>query len=480
MSSTRKNALYNVAYRMFSIFLPLLTAPYLSRVAGQAGVGVYEYAWSISYVFCLVGMLGLENYGVRAIARVKDDREALKRTFTQIWKMQLLVAGVTLLAWMVYVAFIAGEERLISLHLTLMSVSCLVNLDWCLMGLGEFKPIALRNTAVKLMGAAAVFLLVKGPEDLWVYALVWSLTTLIGCLSCWWNLRGRVKWVAVPWREALRHLGPCALLFTSVIAVSVYRQMDKVMVGAMAGMAQNGLYASAEKIIYCLSGFISAIGTVMLPKATRMASQGKKEALRAHLRDTMDLMLCMTGALAFGVAAVAQDFAPLFFGEAFAESGTLMIPLAFTLMMIGWANVIRTQWILPHGRDAILIQSVCAGAAVNLMANSLLIPRLGAMGAVIGTLMAELAVPVVQCLRLRGELEWRKYLLPLARYSLLGGAMLLMVCGADALLPFGGWGALAIEVMLGAAVYGAGTLLIWKCTGNRAALALLRRGKKES
>lgn len=473
--STRKNALYNVAYRMFSIFLPLLTAPWLSRVAGQAGVGLYEYAWSISYVFCLVGMLGLENYGVRAIARVKEDQAELNRVFSQVWRMQLLVAGVTLLVWFGYVFLVAGEERGIALALSLMSVSCLVNLDWCLMGLGEFKPIALRNTAVKLMGAASVFLLVKGPEDLWLYALVWSLTTFLGCLSCWGSLRGRVKLIAVPWQEALRHLAPCAMLFTSVIAVSVYRQMDKVMVGAIAGMEQNGLYASAEKIIYCLSGLISAIGTVMLPKATRMVSQGRMEELKKHLASTMDLILCMTSALAFGVAAVAEDFAPLFFGEDFAAAGPLMVPLAFTLLTIGWANVIRTQWILPHGLDKLLILSVCTGAAVNLLGNSLLIPRLGAMGAVIGTLMAETAVPVVQYLRLRRELEWKPYLISLVRYGALGGVMLVLVRIADALLPFDGWAALALQVCLGAAVYGAGALLMWKMTGNRAALRLLRR-----
>ena len=57
--STRKNALYNVAYRVFSVLLPLVTAPYLSRTVGPEGVGLYSYAWSISYVFVLVGMLGL-------------------------------------------------------------------------------------------------------------------------------------------------------------------------------------------------------------------------------------------------------------------------------------------------------------------------------------------------------------------------------------------------------------------------------------
>ena len=335
------------------MLLPLVTAPYLSRVVGTEGVGLYGYSWAVSYVFVLIGLLGLENYGPREIARVRDDRDALNRTFSAIWKMQRLVAGVTLLVWLVYVFFIAGEEKIISLNLTMMSVSCLVNLDWCLMGLDEFKPIALRNTAVKLLAAAAVFLFVRKPEDLWVYAFVWSLSTLLGCLSCMFSLRGKVTPVKVTWKEALKHLAPCALLSISVIAVSVYRQMDKVMIGALADMAQTGLYENSEKIILCLSGFISAIGTVMLPKVSRMTRMKQMDAVKRHIRLSMELVMCMVCAMAFGLAAVAVNFAPLFYGDDFAYSGTLMMPLAFTLLSIGFANVIRTQWVLPQGRDTI-------------------------------------------------------------------------------------------------------------------------------
>lgn len=66
--NTRKNTLYNVAYRVFSMLLPLVTAPYLSRIVGTEGVGLYGYSWAISYVFVLIGLLGLENYGPREIA----------------------------------------------------------------------------------------------------------------------------------------------------------------------------------------------------------------------------------------------------------------------------------------------------------------------------------------------------------------------------------------------------------------------------
>ena len=464
--STKKNAAYNVGYRLFSVLLPLVTAPYLSRTVGREGVGLYSCAWSYSYIFCLIGMLGLNDYGVRAIARVRDRREELERTFSEIWQMQLLVAGATLLLWFGYVFLFAGEERVIAFHLTMMSVSCLVSFDWCLMGLDLFRPIALRNTLIKSIAAVCVFLFVKGPKDLWIYAFAWSLSTLLGNLSCISSLRGRVKYHRVPMADSLRHLAPCAVLFISVIAVSVYRTMDKVMVSKIAGMEQNGLYENAEKIIYCLSGFISAIGTVMMPKISHMQEQGQMDAIRAHIDKSMNLVICMVCAMAFGVAAVADRFAPLFYGADFRYSGTLMVPLAFTLMLIGFANVIRTQWILPQGRDDIFVKSVCTGAVVNLVANICLIPSLQSMGAVIGTLLAEASVPLVQFMILRKELPYKQYLGYVLVYSGIGGGMLLAVRGIGTLLPADSWIGLGIQTAAGILAFGLLTVAYWKISGR--------------
>ena len=464
--NTRKNAGYNVAYRMFSVFLPLVIAPYLSRTVGTDGVGLYSKAWSISYIFCLIGMLGLNDYGVRTVARVQDDKAELNRTFSAVWQMQLMVAGATLLIWLGYVLWFAGEEKTIAFHLTMMSVSCLCSFDWCLMGLGLFKPIALRNTAVKILATACVFIFVRGKDDLWIYALAWSLSTLLGNLSCAAMLRGKVRYRPVPLQESLKHLKPCAVLFISVMAVSIYRTMDKVMVSVIAGVAENGLYENAEKVIYCLSGFISAIGTVMMPKIAHMQKKGETEKISRHIERSMDLIICMVSAMAFGVAAVADRFAPLFFGEDFRYSGTLMVPLAFTLIMIGFANVIRTQVVLPQERDHIFVKSVCCGAAVNLIANACLIPVMDSMGAVIGTLLAEMTVPVVQYLILRRELPYRRYRADVGAYAVIGGIMLLCVRGVGKLLPRENWLNLGIQTAAGIAVYGVMCLIYWKAFGR--------------
>ena len=473
--STKKNVAYNVAYRIFSVLLPVITAPYLSRVVGKAGVGMYSEAWTVSELFCLVGMLGLADYGVRTVAQVRDDREKLDRTFSGIWQMQLIVSVVMLLAWAGYAA-IAGEGQPIALALIPASIACLVNLEWCLMGLDLFRPLALRSTFVKLAAAAAIFAFVRQKSDLWIYGLAWGGSSLISNISCLFCLRGRIRYTRVPLRESLTHLKPCAVLFVSVIAINVYRSMDKVMVSLISGVAENGLYDNAEKIIYCLSGFISAIGTVMMPKISNLIRRGETERVRVHLDTTMNLMLCMVTAMAFGVASLAKEFAPLFYGSDFAYSGRLMIPLAFTLIMIGFGNVIRTQWIIPCGKDRIFVRSVCIGALVNLAVNALLIPRMGSMGAVIGTLLAELLSPLLQSVAVRGDLPFGRYLKYLAVYCGIGGIMLLCVRLLVNALPFGGWLSVGVCTAAGAGVYGILTLVYWKATGKNYLRLLLKRG----
>ena len=463
--STRKNAAYNVAYRVFSLLLPLVTAPYLDRVVGKDGVGLYSGAWAWSEIFCLIGLLGLADYGVRTIAQARDGRAKLDRTFSGIWQMQLMMASFALLFWFGYVFLIAGEEKTIALHMTMMSVSCLCNFEWCLMGLDQFKSIALRNTFVKIAAAASAFIFVKSIDDLWIYGFVWSLATLIGNLSCALTLKGKVSYHRVSMKETLKHLRPCAVLFISVAAVSVYRKMDKIMVLYIAGKDQNGLYESAEKIVYCLSGFISAIGTVMMAKVSNLQEKGETEKIARNIDKSMNLIICMVSAMAFGLAAVAERFAPLFYEKA-AASGVLMIPLGFTLIMIGFANVIRTQVVLPQKRDYILVKSVCSGAAVNLIVNACLIRSMGSMGAVVGTLAAELTVPVVQFIILRKELPYKRFMGYVLAYAVIGGIMMVCVRLVAGLLPVNNWVNLGIMTVTGVAVYGVLCLGWWKVSGK--------------
>lgn len=83
MKTENKNFILNAAYQLLTYVFPLITVSYVSRSLGVDNVGIYSYTYSIVYMFMLVAMLGINNYGNRSVAKVRDDKEALSKEFFQ-------------------------------------------------------------------------------------------------------------------------------------------------------------------------------------------------------------------------------------------------------------------------------------------------------------------------------------------------------------------------------------------------------------
>ena len=97
MGEVKKNFIYNIVYQILILLIPLITVPYVSRVLGPSGVGTYSYTYSIVYYFMIFAMLGLNNYGNRSIAKVRDDKEKLSKTFKEIYYMQMITSILMIL-----------------------------------------------------------------------------------------------------------------------------------------------------------------------------------------------------------------------------------------------------------------------------------------------------------------------------------------------------------------------------------------------
>src|SRR5690606_3375453 len=141
---------------------------------------------------------------------------------------------------------------------------------------------------------------------------------------------------------------------------------DKIMITLLSDVVQTGLYENADKIVLIPFSIITALGTVMLPRMSNIMAQGDEEKSKLYIRDSMQFVLCLSVAMMFGLAAVGEIFAPLYFGEAFADSGTLIKWLSPVVVIAAWANVIRTQYLIPKGKDKVYVVSVILGAVANL------------------------------------------------------------------------------------------------------------------
>ena len=96
MSSIKRNFIYNLLYQVVNISIPIITAPYISRVLGPEGIGTYSYSFSIATYFALICLLGVSEYGNRSIARVRDNKEKLNKTFWGIYLMQVITSLIAI------------------------------------------------------------------------------------------------------------------------------------------------------------------------------------------------------------------------------------------------------------------------------------------------------------------------------------------------------------------------------------------------
>lgn len=423
MSSTKKNFTYNLIYQILIIILPLITAPYISRILGTEGIGIYSYTYSVVYYFMLFAMLGLNNYGNRQIARVRDDYKKLAETFTSIYIMQLLISSIMIIAYIIYLTFFVKNNLNIATIQIIYLISTALDINWLFFGLEKFKLTVTRNTIIKLITVLCFFIFVKERTDLYLYTIIMSGSTFISQLSLWPYIKKYTKFVKVRLTDVVKHLKPCLILFIPVISVSLYKIMDKLMLGNMANMEQVGLYENAEKIVNVIVALITALGTVMLPKISNLIANKKYEEGKQYIKKSIDFTMIFSIPIVFGIMAVATTFAPIFFGDEFKASGEILQYLSVTTIFISIANIIRTQYLIPYGKDKSYIISVVIGAIVNIIINILLIPKYNAIGAAIGTVFAEFSVMLYQILAVKNEIDIYNYLKENFKYIILGAIM---------------------------------------------------------
>ena len=453
MNNPKKNFIYNLIYQILVLIIPLITAPYLARVVGADGVGIYSYTYSIVYYFMLLTLLGVNNYGNRTIAKVRDDKKKLSKTFWSIYLFQLFMGIIMLILYIGYILLFDNKYKLYASIEILFIISAILDINWFFFGMEEFKKTITRNTFVKVGNVILIFLLVKSVNDLWKYTLIMSGMTCLSQIILWSFLRKKVSFVKIKFSSIKEHIKPNLVLFIPVIAVSLYKIMDKIMLGSLSNVREVGLYENAEKIINIPMTLITALGTVMLPRISNILAKGDNKKVKEYISKSIKFVMFMSLAMCCGLVAIGYNFAPIYFGEEFQKTGILIMMLSVTLPFLSFANVLRTQYLIPKEKDKIYIVSVSLGAITNLIMNFIFIPKFASIGACIGTITAEFMVMFYQAMAIRKELPINKYVKSIIPYTIKALIMLVIVYSLN-YININGFIRLLLQGIVGCIVYG--------------------------
>ena len=451
--SIAKNYIYNLAYQILVMILPLITTPYVSRVLGANNIGIYSYTLSITTFFILFGSLGIALYGQREIAYNQENKEKYSYTFWEILILRCITMLISILIFYFVFAIGKNDYNLYYKILILELVGNTIDISWFFQGLEEFKKTVIRNTIVKIISVVLIFTLVKTQNDLSLYFIIYVLSTLIGNLSLWLYLPKYLSKVKFTEFKIFRHLKPTIALFIPQIAIQVYTLLDKTMIGTIiADKSEVGYYEQAQKVVKMLLTIITSLGTVMLPRIASTFAEGNKEKVRQYMKNSFNMVFILAFPLIFGLIAVSDNFVPFFFGNGYEKVSTLMKVISPIILFIGLSNVTGTQYLLPTKRQKEYTLSVVFGAIVNFIMNSLLIPKYGAIGASIGTVIAEITVTGVQIYYTRKDFNFMK-LIKLSKNYILASIVMFVCCFIVSLAVKSNVASLLVQIIVGILSY---------------------------
>lgn len=403
--SIKLNFIMNSILTMSSFIFPVITFPYVSRILLPEGTGKVAFATSLISYFSMFAQLGIPTYGIRACAKVRDNRNELSKTVHELLIVNLgmcVISYVALFMALRYVPRLAEDKSLyVIMSFTIVLTS--IGMEWLYKALEQYTYITCRSVIFKFIALIAMFLLVHEKSDYIIYG---GITIFASSASSVLNLINAHKYIDLKPIENYnfkQHLKPICIFFAMACATTIYTNLDNVMLGFMATDMDVGYYNAAVKIKGILVAVVTSLGTVLLPRASYYVENGIMDEFTRITNKALAFVGLVSTPLMIYFILFAKETVFFLSGKEYAGAIIPMQVIMPTILLIGITNVLGIQVLIPLGKEKIVLYSEVIGAIVDVIINMMLIPKLASTGAAIGTVIAELAVLIVQYSVLRNE-----------------------------------------------------------------------------
>lgn len=409
-SSFASNTAWQIAQQIYSMFISLVIGAISARYLGPSNYGLLNYGTSLINLMTTLTALGLDEVVMNDLVRDVDSRNEIIGTALV---MRLVASVCGIFAIMSIVMALEPNNKLLWTVTFLQSFQLIGNLYhvynyWYQVELkSKFVSIAF-IIGLTCASIWRVVMLIKN-TDVRFFALtasIQSLVVLAVVIVCFKReAHMRLKWNCA---RAKSLLSRSYHFIISAIAIMIYMQMDKIMIGKMLGEEPLGYYSAASMVanlwLFVPRALINSARPIVL-EGKSVESEGDESEYHNRLAKLVFGMILLGVMVGIAFTVFGKLIVMIMYGKKYAPAVPVLYILIWAsgLAQLGSVNGI---WIASEGYNKWLKYTTFFGAFVNLGLNYILIGKIGITGAAIATLVAQFSVQFIAPLFFR---ELRQY-----------------------------------------------------------------------
>lgn len=363
----------------------------MSRVLGPFQLGRVSFADSATQYFIICAALGIPIYGIREIAKVKNDKQQLSTTFSELLLIQVITTVILFVLYFVLITFTSrfhAENTLFHLGLLQLTLSAFVT-DWFFQGMENYVFVSIRAFIIRFISILLILLLVKQNSDVYLYYAIWTGSIVVNALM---SAPLYFKYISLKHLNLKRHFKPVFTFFSTRVVTSVYVILLSFFVGYLENKSYVAYYTSAYKICTVSLSFILAFSTVLIPKLSEYYHNNKLDEITKLLSKSFNVMINYSLPLVFVLMFFSSALVRILLGKQFAPSSPDLILLSPLILVISISNIFSMNVLTPTGKENQYLKATFVGMMVSLLLVFILIPALKDVGAAIALLITECVV----------------------------------------------------------------------------------------
>lgn len=341
-----ENYFFMTVLQILNMCFYLLIYPFLIRTLGQEGYGLYAYAASMVFLFVTFVNFGFDLPAAQQVALHSDDKQVLRSVLSCVQTAKIYIEMIAVLCFAVIMLInpIMGNAPCVFWITFLQTLTFILFPQWYYQGLQKMKMVTYIQFGFRLLSLPFIFIFIKSPQDVWVFALITSLASVLGGITAWLMIRYcdgiKIYWASIP---AVKRAYLEAVPFCGSNIIGVAKEQGMIlMAGSFLGMADVAIYDLANKIMLIPRTIFSKLNDALYPK---MVVRGDKETNRRVLLYEVVLgigaMLCVA---LFGPLAVY-----VLGGEQMMSSYGVTVILSFTILCWLVVGVFLQFYFVPAG-----------------------------------------------------------------------------------------------------------------------------------
>lgn len=377
---------------IYSMLLSLVVGSLSVRYLGPSNYGLIGYGTSLVSLFNAISQLGLNSIIMSELLRKPEERG---KTLGTALVMRLVASIVSFLCVLLFVCIVEPGNQVLFVVTALQALVLICNTyellnEWFLSELQSKVYVVASSIGATIVGGWKILLLVLGASVQWFAASTTIQALVCGGIIFVIFFKKKQFRLGYSFSRAREIFGKSKHYIISGLAIALYTQMDKVMLGKMMGEREVGLYTSAMTVAmlweFVPQSIINSARAVILEK--------KNVNNEEYLRLFRILLLCIS-LMGIGVGVGIQLFGKwvilLLYGRAYKEAVPLLQILIWStsFAMLGTA---RGIWNVAEDKNQYVKYYTIIGGLFNLFFNYFAIQVWGMAGAAVGTLLSQMLV----------------------------------------------------------------------------------------